>query len=26
MQKEGNKLCIIYQLLYGCYHGLKSVL
>jgi len=26
MHKEGNKLCIIYMLIYGCYHGLESVL
>jgi len=23
MHKEGNKLCIIYLLIYGCYHGLR---
>ena len=26
MHKEGNELCIIYTLIYGCYHGLESVL
>jgi len=23
---EGNKLCIMYTLKYGCYHGLEPVL
>ena len=26
MHKEGNQLCIIYSIKYGCYHRLESVL
>ena len=26
LHKEGNKLYIIYTLIYGCYHGLESML
>ena len=26
MHKEGNELCIIYTLIYGCFHRLESVL
>jgi len=26
MHKEVYELCIIYTLIYGCYHGLESVL
>jgi len=26
MNKEGNELCIMYTLIYGCFNGLESVL
>ena len=26
MHKEWNELCIVCELLYGCYHGLETVL
>jgi len=26
MHKEGNELCIIYTVIYGCFHRFESVL